>query len=199
MKKIAMIVLMTAVMAVVAAPKAEAAAITGGIGFVGAAVPTDASGNPISPLNWAAAGTKGIQFTSAAALSGSGAYASVPAFTTATFTNFIFDPFGGVTPLWTFTVGGNTYSFDFTSITSITKTGDYSSNSLEIRGMGTLKATGYDDTSGTFIFTGNGANGAGFTFSASDAAATVPEPGTMVLFGTGLLGVAAAARRLRKA
>jgi len=57
-----------------------------------------------------------------------------------------------------------------------------------------FNVAGFDPTPGTFTFTINQTGGA-FSFSATDSAAAVPEPGSMILLGTGLAGLAASVRR----
>jgi hypothetical protein len=79
-------------------------------------------------------------------------------------------------------------TFDLTDITSVTANGD----SLEIRGVGLFHLTGFDDTPGAFIFTGQESGGS-FSFSASQSA--VPEPTTLLLLASGFLAAGLFARK----
>lgn len=127
-----------------------------------------------------------IDFMFAFVTYGDGAYAGA-AGTLATFTNFTFDPFAAaVTPLWTFTVGTSTFSFDLESVSIVQQNSSF----LSLSGSGTLMATGYYDTPGSWTFTGTGDSSI-FTFASS----TVPEPGTLALLGLGLAGMGLARRR----
>lgn len=85
------------------------------------------------------------------------------------------------------------FTFDLLSLTSSTATGG-ATPSLEIRGTGMFHKAGdaSADTPGVFVFSGQQTGGS-FSFSASEAA--VPEPTTMLLLGTGLLGLGIVARK----
>jgi len=199
MKRLAITVLVAAALGI--APRAEAAPIVGSISFAGTA-------NPTGGLNWATA--TGINFGTNQMVASmplpSGVYAGTEG-TAVTFTDFTFNPFpaGGVQPLWTFTFGGNTYSFDLTALTSITQSGSGPGGStLVLVGSGTLSATGFTPTFGLFNLTAQGFNNLGeplatFSFSASNTSlqtpAAVPEPASLVLLGSGMLGMVSMMRR----
>jgi hypothetical protein len=187
----------------VAAPNAEAVPITGGISFIGDATSTGGT-------DWATA--TGVDFTGCALCTGpnagkeavvennTGSYMGTGgAFVD--FTDFTFSPSLSPDPvlLWTFTSGGLTYSFTMDNVqVDAQGTGLGGQTFLTLTGTGTLFITGFDPTPGVFAFTGNESGGV-FSVSASSFAqpAAVPEPGSMILLGLGLVGVAAVARRKR--
>jgi hypothetical protein len=108
----------------------------------------------------------------------------------ATFTPFSFSA-AAVTPLWTFTWGGVTYTFDATSVTVVTQIKGF----LNLQGSGWAMATGYANTLGSWSITDTGKQ-ATVTFG---SAATVPDSGaTALLIGLGLAGVAAGLVAQRK-
>jgi VPDSG-CTERM motif len=130
------------------------------------------------------------------ASSGTGTYTGVNSFGV-TMAPFTFNPFSGsVMPLWTFTVGTTTYSFDLTSLTLDTQ----NSSTLILNGSGMLHVTGYDDTAGDWVFTANQSSGllkGAFTFSSSNG--SVPDGGTTVMLLGCALAVLGLARRYVKA
>jgi hypothetical protein len=130
-----------------------------------------------------------ISFGTAYVTGVDGAYSSIPPLTLATFQDFIFDPpAASVIPLWTLTDDSTTYSLDATSMFISDETG----NSITIKGIGLAHIDGYEDTIGTWVVTANSA-GQTFGFSASTA---VPEPLTLILLGSGLIGIIAIRRKL---
>ena len=71
------------------------------------------------------------------------------------------------------------------------------SSTVVLTGTGMLHMDGFEDTLGTFVFSANQAGGT-FSYSGSNEAGIVPEPGSMLLLGSGLIGLAGAVRRRMK-
>jgi len=110
-----------------------------------------------------------------------------------TMYNFLFTDIPSKT-IWSISHNGLLYSFTLNSVQIISgNSGNFST--LVLAGSGFFRITnsdgssaGYTDTSGKWIYSQSGGS-----FSSQ----TVPEPGTIALFGLGLVGIGVA-NRLRK-
>lgn len=181
-------------------PTVFAATIVGEVEFSGTAVLN-------GPLATATAFTS---FSGVEVSDGTGSYA-VPTLvsdgTSVTVTAFSFGSGSysmtavspAVDPLWTFSVGGTTYSFKLSAI-SVSRPVVPSAQFLNITGQGVASITGYDNTAATFAFTSSqsiGSPGVSTTFTLTSTAidSTVPEPGALSLLGVVLLGLVGWRRR----
>jgi hypothetical protein len=116
-----------------------------------------------------------------------GNYAVVPLFYPDTFKPFSFSA-AGVTPLWTFTVGAVTYSFDATSIEVVYQSGNF----LDLSGTGVAYITGFTPTVGAWSITDTSTNSGARVFTFGADSAPLPDAGgTALLIGLGLAGAAA--------
>lgn len=163
---------------------ASAMPITGAIGFGGAFSPTGGTG---------LGDATGINFLTAFVLDGNGIYAGIPNFSGASFTDFQFNPLtpAPVSPLWSVSFGGVDYSFDLGAISIDLQ----NANELNLSGTGVLMATGFDNTAGTWVFSGDSTGSIVFTFSSITAA--VSEPGMLALLGLGVMLLGAMQRKNR--
>jgi hypothetical protein len=169
----------------------QAQAITGDIAFFGAASASGASG----------AGTTTIHFTNPwHVIAGSGDYAVVPFNTPATFADFSFTGDGLAatltapkTPLWSFVLGTDTYSFDLLALTS----GHTESGGMAFTGTGTAHING-DSSSATWALSGTAKTGFKFSFSTSTTSTGVPDGGgALALLGIALSGIEVLRRKLK--
>jgi len=159
--------------------------ITGSINFLGLAEYTGGT----TPAT-----ATGINFINPfiVGLAGTGDYANV--FANVNFTDFQFSPGlnpSPVDPLWTFNYNSKSYDFIMSTVKSFVSP---DGSSLTLVGTGTLQITGFSDTPGTWSFTTQGTEQV-LAFSAESTATPVPEPGTMILLGAGILGLAFFGRR----
>ena len=170
---------------VAAFPHAQAVPISGSASFLGTATASGPSGGGTTTINF----SNNWNF-----LTGTGTFSGIPQ-TAATLHNFSFTGDGTsvnlsaqVLPLWSFTSGGNNYSFDLLSLSS----GHTEAGSMAFTGAGTLHATNFDNTPASFGMTGSGTN---FVYTLSFITNTaVPEPSTFALAGFGLALCGAVAR-----
>ncbi len=120
-----------------------------------------------------------------------------------TFSPFVFNPpQDSIVPLWTFNYLGNTYSLESTSfdVTFASLTPGTSLSSIVIDGVGISRITGLDDTNGTWNVTAN-SSGTTFSFSSSSSSRgegiSIPEPSTLLLVISGILGILGFRTRFR--
>ena len=162
----------------------QAVSITGAIQFFGSTVASGPSGPPdtihyVDPWHTVAA---------------TGSYAVVLTGTNTTFNDFSFIGDGTAaaligtdSPIWTFSIGATTYSFDLLTLTD----GHVDAASMGFSGTGIAHITGLEDTPASFALEGDG-TGFNFQLSSSTTAATTPEGGTTVImlaFGLVLVGI----------
>lgn len=163
--------------------------ITGSIGFGGSYTHNGSSGfSDATDISITSAYVSGVT-------SGDFLSAGIGEGDVVNYSSFTFSPTGPVTPLWQ--IGG--FTFDLTSMVNEFQ----SDNFLVLSGTGTLSASGFDDTQGSWGFTANNF-GSSFTWSNSTDAhsyenpsVSVPEPSIALLLGAGLFGMTLS-RRLRK-
>jgi hypothetical protein len=215
LKRIAILGLFAGALAIMA-PRADAAPMTGSLSLSAQAI---AGGDPVIPVNGATGaatalnlatgldfgsvvsgtptpGVGGVFTVDSASLGGSfvglvgqsGAIRDF-SFAGAGSVNYPLPPVVGLERIPI--IGAPNFSFDLLTVSISTQ----SSVFLNLQGTGLFHLTGFDNTPGVFSFTVTQI-GATLSFAAAEGVvSTVPEPGSMILLGTGLMGLGASVRR----
>jgi len=90
---------------------------------------------------------------------------------------------------WTVNVGGTIFAFDLTYVQRVASSDD--TKFLTLEGTGVVTAAGFDNTAGTWSFTGDTTNPNGqgtFSWSAGTATVPLPAPVWILAAGLGLIG-----------
>jgi hypothetical protein len=179
-----------------AASAAQAVTLTGGISLTGSFTTNTGDVNTATGFT---------SFTGVTPTTTGGTFTAIPVFTPGNISMVGFN-FGTtaapalsglVNPLWTWTSGPNTISFNLNSVTTVDHV---PVNSVSVVGAGLFNGTVggvvYEPTNGTFLLT---ANQGGGTISFSSSQAAVPDGGSSsVLLGLALVGIALVSRRLKR-
>lgn len=171
--------------ALLAVAGAHAAPLQGQIGFGGAFTPTGGTG---------LGDATGLEIIDSVVLQDSqeGDFVGIPDGETVIWSPLTFDPPDlPVTPLWFIEpTPGVVFEFDLLTVEVLVQNESF----LALGGTGTLMATGFDPTAGTWSFNSEGGLAGVFTFS-SNTVTPMPAPATLLLVGLGLVALGRVRRR----
>jgi len=157
--------------------------VSGSLGMTGGFHPVDSRGNPVNASAATGVDFDFFGFDMFRAVASDGDFSGLNG-SLGNITDFQFDSFAApIADFWSIGI----YSFELTDVSRDFI--DDPDTFLVLNGIGTISAAGFEDTAASWSFTGDTSGGGVFSWSAFSTAATVPEPGVLVLLSIGLIGL----------
>jgi hypothetical protein len=179
---------------------AQAAFLTGSIGFTAAAISVTApAGDDITTgttftfaTNPGSPGGPNVPFTQTTTANPTGSFMGVPTDTVVNSTNLDLSAPGG--SYLTLTLGSGASQDSFIATALVSDATGVGSRTLNLTGL--IAGPGFTTTPANFVLVFSQSGGAGDTISyGGTLSASVPEPGSMILMGMGLIGALGVSRR----